>query len=106
MRAFSDPTIRLLLDRPRNSGGIPRDLYDSLIRCGLYEIKGGATECERPKSLQNRPERMQQRREMMALAPRTDQRIPDCFRRSPITVRQPVSTTPAPTKNFFSRYSA
>jgi hypothetical protein len=46
----------------------------------------------------NRPERMQQRRAMMALAPRTDQRIPDCFRRSPMTVRQPASTTPEPAK--------
>jgi XapX domain-containing protein len=74
-------------------------------RAGVYEIKVGATGCEAQKS-SNRPERMQQRRAMMALAPLTDQRIPDCLRRSPITVRQPASTTPEPTKNFFSRYSA
>jgi hypothetical protein len=39
---------------------------------------------------------MQQRRAIIALAPRTDQRIPDCLRRWPITVRQPASSTPEP----------
>src|SRR5206468_12457073 len=72
---------------------------------GVRDKRGSYGAREAQKS-SNRPERMQQRRAMMALAPRTDQRIPDCFRRSPITVRQPASTTPEPTKNFFSRYSA
>src|SRR5258708_2871608 len=72
---------------------------------GVRDKRGGYGAREAQKS-SNRSERMQQRKAMMALAPRTDQRIPDCFRRSPITVRQPASTTPEPTKNFFSRYSA
>src|SRR5580704_3662757 len=74
-------------------------------REGVRDKRGSYGVREAQKS-SNRPDRMQQRRAMMALAPRTDQRIPDCLRRSPITVRQPASTTPEPTKNFFSRYSA
>src|SRR6516164_8820047 len=72
---------------------------------GVRDKSGGYGVREAQKS-SNRPEKMQQRRARMALAPGTDQRIPDCLRRSPITVRQPASTTPEPTKNFFSRYSA
>ena len=39
----------------------------------------------------------------MALAPRTVQNIPDCLRRTPITVLQPASITPDPTNKFWSR---
>src|SRR6266481_1578027 len=68
--------------------------------------KSGGYEVREAQKSSKRPDRMQQRRAMMALAPRTDQCIPDCLRRSPITVRQPASITPEPTKNFFSRNSA
>ena len=34
---------------------------------------------------------------MIALAPWTDQNIPDCLRRFPITVLHPASITPEPT---------
>src|SRR5215831_16252803 len=39
----------------------------------------------------------------MALAPHTVQNIPDGFSREPITVWQPASMTPEPTKSFFRR---
>src|ERR1039458_7579001 len=39
----------------------------------------------------------------MALAPRTVQNIPDCLRRTPITVLQPASITPDPTNKCWSR---
>ena len=39
-----------------------------------------------------------------ALAPATVQRMPDCLRRWPITVLQPASTTPEPTKKPRARY--
>src|SRR5882724_7457632 len=63
--------------------------------------KSGGYEVREAQKSSKRPDRIQQRRAMMALAPRTDQCIPDCLRRSPITVRQPASTTPEPTKNLF-----
>src|SRR6266481_2526978 len=102
----------VIVKNPKILGGTPvfrgtrvplQLLFDSLE--GVRDKRGSYGVREAQKS-SNRPERMQQRRAMMALAPRTDQRIPDCLRRSPITVRQPASTTPEPTKNFFSRYSA
>ena len=65
--------------------------------------KSGSYGVREAQKSSNRPERMQQRKARMALAPRTDQRMPDCLRRSPMTVRQPASTTPEPMKNFFSR---
>jgi hypothetical protein len=45
-----------------------------------------------------RPLSSQQRRAMIALAPRTVHCMPDCLRRSPIRILQPASTTPDPTK--------
>ena len=72
---------------------------------GGRDKSGGYAAREAQKS-SKRPERMQQRKAIIALAPRTDQRMPDCLRRSPMTVRQPASTTPEPTKNFLARYSA
>src|SRR5450432_3059331 len=53
----------------------------------------------------NLPLKRQQRRAMMALAPRTVQNMPDRFRRDPMTDLQPASTTPEPTKSPFSRNS-
>jgi transposase len=77
------------------------------LRClGGGRDKSGGYRLREPQKSSNRPDIMQQRRAIMALAPRTDQRIPDCLRRSPMTVRQPASTTPEPTKNFCSRNSA
>lgn len=46
----------------------------------------------------NRPERIQQRRAMMALAPLTDQNMPERLSREPTTVRHPASITPEPMK--------
>ncbi len=71
-------------------------MYAEALRRGLTQAQKSS----------KRPERMQQRKAMIALAPRTDQRMPDCLRRSPMTVRQPASTTPEPTKYFLARYSA
>src|ERR1035438_4316472 len=45
----------------------------------------------------HRPLSWQHRSAMMALAPVTVQRIPDCLSRSPMIVLQPASTTPEPT---------
>ena len=53
-----------------------------------------AAKCHR--SSQRWPRR-RQRRAMMALAPATVQRMPDCLRRWPMTVLQPASITPDPT---------
>src|SRR6266404_9096025 len=75
------------------------------LALGGRDKSGGYGVREAQKS-SKRPDSMQQRKAIMALAPRTDQRIPDCLRRLPITVRQPASTTPEPTKKFISRYSA
>lgn len=49
------------------------------MNAGVYLIKGGATECERPKSLQIDQRECNNAGAMMALAPRTDERIPDCL---------------------------
>jgi hypothetical protein len=46
-----------------------------------------------------RPDSIKQRREIMALAPRTDHSIADCLQREPMTVLHPASTTPEPTNN-------
>lgn len=54
----------------------------------------------------HRPLRSAQRRAMMALAPRTVQRMPDCFSRNPTTVLQPASTTPDPTNRPWLRKRA
>ena len=87
------------------NGGFYMLPFGPQFQWGVRDKSGGYGVREAQKS-SNRPERMQQRRAMMAFAPHTDQRIPDCLRRSPMTVRQPALTTPEPTKNFFSRYSA
>src|SRR5579859_2888925 len=47
----------------------------------------------------------QQRRAMMALAPRTVQNMPDCLRRTPTMDLQPASITPEPTKKPCCRNS-
>ncbi len=51
-----------------------------------------------PSNPQSRPLRWQHRRAMIAFAPRTVQNMPDFLRREPITVLQPASMTPEPTK--------
>jgi hypothetical protein len=38
----------------------------------------------------------------MALAPRTDQNMPDCLRREPITALHPASMTPEPTNQVLA----
>ena len=45
------------------------------------------------------PDNIEQRRAIIEFAPRVDQRIPDCFRRFPMTCLQPASITPLPTNN-------
>ena len=47
----------------------------------------------------------QQRRAMIASAPRTVQNMPDGLSREPITVLQPASITPDPTNKFLARNS-
>ena len=47
---------------------------------------------------QNFPDKIVHRNAIIALAPRTDQCIPDCFKRLPITFLHPASMTPLPTK--------
>src|SRR5581483_4544960 len=77
----------------------------ALARSGGRD-KSGIYRAREAQKSSKRPERMQQRRAMIALAPRTDQRIPECLSRSPMTVRHPASTTPDPTKKSFLRNSA
>ena len=82
-------------------------VYTSTVMLNrVHEIKRGGYEVRAAQKSSKRPERMQQRRARMALAPRTDQCMPDCLRRSPTTVRQPASMTPEPTKQFLALKSA
>src|ERR1035437_5338382 len=66
------------------------------------KVKDQATRASSKKS-SKRPLRRQQRKAMMALAPRTVQNIPERFRRDPMTDLQPASITPEPTKSPMAR---
>lgn len=57
-------------------------------------VVGGVYSERAFQKVSQRPPSSPQRSAMMALAPRTVQRIPDCLRRWPVMVLRPASTTP------------
>ncbi len=83
-------------------GGFPARLASWV--CDM--VVGGGQAERASQKVSQRPLSSQHRRAMMALAPRTVQRMPDCLRRWPMIVLQPASTTPEPTKRPRRRKSA
>src|SRR3972149_9913242 len=79
---------------------IKRLLSRENLLTGVRQIYEGdfhaAARCSQKSS--QRLLRILQRRAIMLFAPLTVQCIPDCFSRCPMTVRQPASKTPEPTK--------
>ena len=74
----------------------------------VQAVAGGGTPVvarSAQKSSQRLPECVLQRNASMALAPATDQRMPERFRRLPTMLLQPASTTPEPTHRPWARNS-
>src|SRR5207247_2235386 len=82
------------------------DVHLRTLREGSISLTKAGMDYPADRASQNsshRPLSSEQRSAMMALAPRTVQRIPDCLRRRPMMVLQPASITPEPTNSDWLR---
>src|SRR2546426_8589517 len=84
-------------------------VHDRKVVLGVHERASGSflaarSFCRSRQNASNLELKSKVRKFKTQLAPVSDQNIPDCLSRLPMTVLQPASTTPVPINQPFRRY--